>query len=86
MDLDTSSFAQFFELLCCFGDVGDHYSCSVVAVIGWVDAGAVTGVGGWCLVWMVEFVLPLVEGPGGELAAVEGCFDVSELLVHVFLG
>ena len=35
---------------------------------------------------MVEFVLPLVEGPGKELAAVEGCFDVCKFLVHAFLG
>ena len=26
--------------------------------------------------WMVELVLPLVEGPDRELAVVEGCFDV----------
>ena len=35
---------------------------------------------------MVELVLPLVEGPWGELAAVEGCFNVGKFLVHVFLG
>ena len=45
MDLDTSSFAQFPELVCCFGDVGDHNGGFIVAVAGWI----VVGVGSvWC--------------------------------------
>ena len=86
VDLDTSAFAQSFELFCCFWDVGDHYGSFVVVVVGWVAAGAVVGVCSWCLLGMVEFVFPQVEGPGGELAAVEGCFNVVKFLVHVFLG
>ena len=34
VDLDPSSFAQFLKLLCCIRDVGDHYGCFVVAVVG----------------------------------------------------
>ena len=72
VDLDTSSFAKFLEFVCCFGNVGDYYGGLVVAVVGWVAVGG----GQCCLVGMVELVLPLVKGPGRELAVVEGCFDV----------
>ena len=30
-------------------------------------------------------MVPLVEGPGGELAVLEGCFDVIQFLVHAVL-
>ena len=56
-------------------DVWDHNGGFVVVVVGWIAVGVV-GVGSWCLVGMVELVLPLVEYPGRELAVVEGCFDV----------
>ena len=45
VDLDTSAFAQSFEFFCCFGDVGGHYGCFVVVVVGWVAAGVVVGAG-----------------------------------------
>ena len=48
------------EFFCCFGDVGDHYGCFVIAAVVWVAAGVVVGVGSWCLLGMVEFVFPLV--------------------------
>ena len=73
VDLDTSSFAKFLEFFCCFGNVGDYYGGFVVAVVGGVAVG---DGGGWCLVGMVELMLPLVKGPGRELAVVGGCFDV----------
>ena len=76
VNLDTSSFAKFLEFVCCFGNVGDYYGGLVVAVVGGVAVGGGFGGGGWCLVGMVELVLPLVKGPGRELAVVEGCFDV----------
>ena len=47
VDLDTSAFAQSFEFFCCFGDVGDHYGCFVIAAVVWVAAGIVVGVGSW---------------------------------------
>ena len=72
--MDSSSFAQFFEFFSCFGDVGDYYGGFVVAVVRGV--AVVVGGGGLYLVGVVEFVLPLVEFPGRELAVVEGCFDV----------
>ena len=75
VDLETSSFAKFLELVCCVGDVGDHYGGFVVGVVGWIGVG-VGVVGGWYLVGMVELMLPLVECPGRELAVVEGCFNV----------
>ena len=68
-------FAQFLELVCFFGDVGDHYGGFIVAVAGWIVVG-VGGVGCWCLVGMVKLMLPLVECPGRELAVLEGCYDV----------
>ena len=74
VDLDTSSFAKFLEFVCCFGNVGDYYGGLVVAVVGVVVVGG--GGGGWCLVGMVELVLPLIKGLGRELTVVEGCFDV----------
>ena len=46
------------------------------------------GVGGGVvglLLGLVESVLPLVEGPGGELAMFECCFDVVQFLVHAGL-
>ena len=64
------------NLVCCFGDVWDHHGGFVVAVVGWIAVG-VAGGGGWCLVGMVELMLPLVKGPGRELAVMEGCFDVK---------
>ena len=70
VDLDTSSL-QFLEFVCCFGNVGDYYGGLVVAVVGGVAVG---GGGGCCLVGMVELVLPLVKGPGRELAVVGGLF------------
>ena len=33
-----------------------------------------------------ELVMPLVKGPRGELAVLEGCFDMFQFLVHAFLG
>ena len=57
------------------GDVRDHYGGFVVVVVGWIVVG-VSGAGDWCLVGMVELVLPLVKGPGREMAVVEGCLDV----------
>ena len=75
VDLDTSSFAKFLEFVCCFGNVGDYYGGLVVAVVGGIADGDGGGGGGWCLVGIVELVLPLVKGPGRELAVVEGCFD-----------
>ena len=30
-------------------------------------------------------MVPLVEGPGGELTVLEGCLDVVEFLVHAVL-
>ena len=75
VDLDTSSFVKFLELVCCVGDVGDHYGGFVVGVVGWIGV-SVGVVGSWCLVGMVELMLPLVECPGRELAVVEGCFNM----------
>ena len=59
VDLNPFSFAYFLELVCCLEDVRDHYGGSVVVVVGWITVG-VGGVGDWCLVGMVELVLPLV--------------------------
>ena len=75
VDLDTSSFAKFLKLVCCVGDVGDYYGGFVVAVVGWIGA-SVGVVGSWCLVGMVELMLPLVDCPGRQLAVVERCFNV----------
>ena len=72
MNLYSSSFAQFLEFVCCFGNVGNYYGGFVVVVV----CGVVVGGGGLCLVGVVELMLPLVEGPGRELAVEEGCFDV----------
>ena len=37
-----------------------------------------------CCDWLNP-VLPLVEGPSGELAVFEGCFDVVQFLVQAGL-
>ena len=37
------------------------------------------------LLLLVEPVMPLVEGPGGELTVFESCFDVVQFLVHAVL-
>ena len=75
VDLDTSSFAKFLELVCYVGDVGDHYGGFVAGVVGWIGV-SVGVVGSWCVVGMVELMLPLVECQGRELAVVEGCFNM----------
>ena len=67
------SFLNFSAVL---SNVGDYYGGFVVAVIRGISVGVVVVGGGWCLVGMVELMLPLVEGPGRELTVVEGCFDV----------
>ena len=35
-----------------------------------------------CCWGLSELVVPLVEGPRGELAMFESCFDVVQFLVH----
>ena len=30
-------------------------------------------------------MVPLVEGPGGEMTVFEGCFDLVQFLVHAVL-
>ena len=63
-------------------DVRHNYGGLVVVVVVLVVvATRVVGVGvgvfgGRALAGMFEFVFPLVECPGRELAVVEGCFDV----------
>ena len=52
--------------------------CAVVARVGGAVVGLLVGVG--------EHLLPLVEGPRGELAVLEGIFDVFKFLVHAVLG
>ena len=76
MNLYSSSFAQFLEFVCCIGNVGNYYGGFVLAVVWRVVVVGCVGGGGLCLVGVVELVLPLVEGPGRELAVMEGCFDV----------
>ena len=52
--------------------------CVVVARCVGSAVGLLIGVG--------KLVLPLVEGPRGELAVFEGCSDVFKFLVHSVLG
>ena len=74
MYLDPSSLAYLLEFVSCVGDVGDNYGGLVVVIAPWfVGVGVV---GGFGLAGMVEFVFPIIECPGRELAVVEGCFDV----------
>ena len=85
MYLDSFPFAHFFEFFTCVGYVGYNYGGLVFGFICWV---VVVGVGGGVvglLLGLVESVLPLVEGPGGELAMFECCFDVVQFLVHAGL-
>ena len=85
MYLDSFLFAHFFEFFTCAGYVGYIYGgfdfgfvCRVVVV------GVGRGVVG-LLLGLVESVLPLVEGPGGELTVFECCFDVVQFLVQAGL-
>ena len=76
MYLYSFPFAHFFELFTCIGYVGYYYGgLNFGFVCGVAAAGIVGGVIG-LLLGLGELVVPLVEGPGGELAMFEGCFDV----------
>ena len=82
MYLDSFPFAHFFEFFTCVRYVGNNYGGFVFGFVCWI---VVVGVGGGVvgmLLRLVEPVLPLVEGPGGELAVFEGCFDVVQFLVQ----
>ena len=85
MYLDSFPFAHFFEFITCVGYVGYNYSGFV---FGSICRVVVVGVGGGVvelLLGLVESVLPLVEGPGGELTVFECCFDVVQFLVQAGL-
>ena len=68
MYLDCFLFAQFLEFFICIGYIGNYFGglgfvvvcCAVVARVGGGVVGLLVGVG--------EPLLPLVEGPRGELA------------------
>ena len=76
MNLYSSSFAQFRELVCCIGNVGNHYGGFVLLLSEVLLLHVVLVGGGLFLVGVVELVLSLVEGPGRKLAVLECCFDV----------
>ena len=71
MYLNVSSFAQSFEFVSSVGDVGNNNGGSELVVV-LVVVGIVVGIGisVRCMVWMFEFVFPLVECPFRELAVV----------------
>ena len=72
MYLDGFLFAQFLEFFTCIGYIGNyHGGLGFVVVCCVVVAGVDGGVVGM-LVGVGEPLLPLVEGPRGELAVLEG--------------
>ena len=86
MYLDSFPFAQFLEPFTCIGYVRDYNGGLVFGAVCWiVVVGCVGSVVG-LLAGLGELEMPLVEGPRGELAVLEGCFDVFQFLVHAFLG
>ena len=85
MYLYSFPFAQFFEFFTCVGYVGYNYGGFG---FGFVCRVVVVGVGGGVvglLLGLVESVMPLIEGPGGEFTVFECCFDVVQFLVHSVL-
>ena len=76
MYLYSSSFTQFLEFVCCIGNVGNYYGGFVFVVVWGVVVVGSAGASRLFLVRVVELVLPLVEGPGRELAVLKCCFDV----------
>ena len=72
---------QFLELFTCIGYVRDYNGGLVFSADCWIVVvgciGSVVGL----LVGLGELEIPLVEGPKGELAVLEGCFDV--FMVHI---
>ena len=86
MYLDCFPFTQFLEFFTCVGYIGNYYGGLGFVVI---CCAAVVGVGSGgvgLLVGRSESVLPLVEGPRGELAVFEYCFDMFKFLIHAVLG
>ena len=85
MYLDSFPFAHFFEFFTCVEYIGYNYGGLVFGFICWVVVVGIEGGVVGLLLGLVESVLPLVEGPGGELAMFECCFDVVHFLVHAGL-
>ena len=78
--MDSFRFAQSFKFFTDSFDVRDyqgdiHFWIVIGVVVVLVGTVAVVVVVVW-LVVVDELVVPLVEGPIGELACLEGCFNV----------
>ena len=85
MYLNSFAFTHFFEFFTCIWDVGNNYGgLSFGFVCGTLIVGGVGGVVG-LLLRLDEPVVPLVEGPGGELTVFECCFDVVQFFVQAVL-
>ena len=86
MYLDCFAFTRFLEFSTCVGYIG-NYNGGLGFVVVCVAAVVGVGTGGvGLLVGVGESVLPLVEGPRGELAVFECCFDMFKFLIHAVLG
>ena len=73
MPLPLHSLLNFSAVLLMYGTT---MVCFVVVVASRVVVGG-GGVGRSCWLWgLGELVFPLVQCPRGELAVVEGCFDM----------
>ena len=85
MYLDSFPFTQFLEFFTCIGYVWDYNGGLVSGVVCWVVTVGSVGIVVGLLVGLGELEWPLVEGPGGELAMLKGCFDVVHFLVKTYL-
>ena len=86
MYLDSFPFAQFLELFTCVGYVWDYNGGLVLGVVCWIVTVGSVGIVVGLLVGKGELELLLAEGPMGEMAVLEGCFDVVHSLVKTYLG